>query len=65
MGRLTCPRWEKLSDEHILTESVEVTAERIVTQINRDGDRLCWLGFVDRRECPNMCAGCLCGYAKS
>jgi hypothetical protein len=28
-------------------------------------DRYCWLGFSDRRECPNMCAGRLCGYAKS
>jgi hypothetical protein len=25
----------------------------------------CWLGFSDRRECPNMCAGRLCGYARS
>jgi hypothetical protein len=32
---------------------------------DRADERHCWLGFGDRRECPNMCAGRLCGYAKS
>lgn len=28
-------------------------------------ERHCRLGFGDRRECPKMCTGRLCGYAKS
>jgi hypothetical protein len=24
----------------------------------------CWLGFGDRRECPNMCTGRGCGYSQ-
>jgi hypothetical protein len=67
MKRMTYTEAQKVLREgeiwdHKATDAERQKAREVIAKI--DPDRRCWLGFSDRRECPNMCTG-LCGYAKS
>jgi hypothetical protein len=65
MTRLERNEKTRAENKAKLAAYAQMARQPLITQVMAPIERRCWLGFGDRVKCPNMCAGRLCGYAKS